>query len=61
MHLADANRYSSDVPLDPGYRYVFKVRLETDGGAGPDSNSVQFDYCPMPLQEVHTPMKPFLF
>jgi hypothetical protein len=43
---ADDNRYSSDVPLDPGYRYVFKVRLETGGIMGPDSNSVQFDYLP---------------
>ena len=42
----DTNRYSSEAPLDPGYRYVFKVRLETDGGVGPDSNPVQFDYLP---------------
>ena len=40
----DTNRYFTDVLLDPGYRYVFKVRLETDKGAGPDSNSVQFDH-----------------
>ncbi len=40
----DTNRYSADASLDPGYRYVFKVRLETDGGAGPDSNPVQLDH-----------------
>jgi hypothetical protein len=39
----DTNRYSTDVPLDPGYRYGFNVRLETNGGAGTDSNPVQFD------------------
>ena len=42
--LTPTNRYAADVPLDPGYRYVFKVRLETDGGMGPDSDSVQFDH-----------------
>jgi hypothetical protein len=41
---ADANPYSVTAPLDPGYRYVFKVRVETDGRVGPDSNSVQVDY-----------------
>ena len=40
----DANRYSIDVPLEPGYRYVFKVRLETGGSSGPDSNSILFDH-----------------
>lgn len=40
----DANRFSTNTPLDSGYHYVFKVRLETDGGSGPDSNSVQFDH-----------------
>lgn len=40
----DSNRFSTGAPLDPGYRYGFKVRLETDGGAGPDSNLVKFDY-----------------
>ncbi|MEE4113094.1 MAG: hypothetical protein V2I40_09790 [Desulfobacteraceae bacterium] len=38
------NRYTIDAPLEPGYRYVFNVRLETDGGAGPDSNPVQIDH-----------------
>ena len=41
---AKGNRFTIDVPLDPGYRYVFKVRLETDRSAGPDSNRVRFDY-----------------
>lgn len=40
----DANRYTTDTTLDPGYRYLFKVRIETGDGKGPDSNSVQFDY-----------------
>jgi hypothetical protein len=44
--FSDAGRYSTDVLLDPGYRYVFKVRLETDGGAGSDSNAIQFDHWP---------------
>ena len=43
---AESNRFSIDVPLEPGYRHVFKVRLETDGGAGPDSNRVQVDHLP---------------
>jgi hypothetical protein len=34
-------RFSADVPLDPDYRYVFKVRLENKRHAGPDSNTVQ--------------------
>ena len=38
-----SNRFSIDAPLESGYRYVFKVRLETDGAAGPDSNMVQVD------------------
>jgi hypothetical protein len=38
------SRFSIDILLNPGYRYVFKVRLEMDNGAGPDSNAVQFDY-----------------
>lgn len=38
------NRFVIDVPLDSGYRYVFKVRLETDQSAGPESNTVQFDH-----------------
>lgn len=42
----DTNRYTTSAPLDHGYRYVFKVRLETDGVAGLDSNLVQFDYGP---------------
>ena len=43
---SESSRYSFDAPLDPGYRYVFKVRLATDRGAGPDSNPVQFDHLP---------------
>lgn len=43
---SETNRFYAAVPLDFGYRYLFKVRLETDGGAGPDSNSVQFDHLP---------------
>jgi hypothetical protein len=39
----DNLRFSTDVPLVPGYRYVFKVRLETTHRAGPDSNTVTFD------------------
>jgi hypothetical protein len=42
----DGHRYSIDVPVRSGYHYVFKVRLETDGKAGPDSNLVQFDHLP---------------
>lgn len=41
---AESNRFSIDVPLEPGFRYVFKVRLETDGGDGPDSSPVQVDH-----------------
>jgi len=52
----ESNRFSIDAPLETGYRYVFKVRLETDGGAGPDSNSVQIDYFPdMPSGVSETP------
>ncbi len=43
----ESNRFSIDVPLEPGYRHVFKVRLETDGGAGPDSSPVQVDQLPV--------------
>jgi hypothetical protein len=39
-----SNRLSLDAPVESGYRYVFKVRLETEGGAGPDSNPVRFDH-----------------
>lgn len=41
---SEDSRFSIDIPLKPGYRYVFKVRLEMDNRAGPDSNAVQFDY-----------------
>ena len=52
----DTHRYATDAPLDPGYRYVFKVRLETDGQAGPDSNRVQFDHLPdVPSGDRKTP------
>lgn len=43
---SDTNRFSIDISLETGYRYVYKVRLETDRGAGPDSNSVRFDHLP---------------
>lgn len=43
---ADSNRFSIDIALETGYRYVFKVRLETDRGAGPDSNLLRFDHLP---------------
>jgi hypothetical protein len=39
----DDSRYSARIALDPGYRYRFKVRLETNGQAGADSDTVQFD------------------
>jgi hypothetical protein len=42
----DDLRFSTEVPLDPGYRYVFKVRLETKRRTGPDSNTVQFNDLP---------------
>jgi hypothetical protein len=42
----ESNRFSFDVPLEPGYREVFKVRLETGGRAGPDSNPVQVSPLP---------------
>ena len=40
----ETNRFFINVPLASGYRYVFKVRLETDRDEGPDSNPVQFDH-----------------
>lgn len=40
----NTHRYTTSVALDPGYRYGFKVRLETNGVAGSDSNLIQFDY-----------------
>jgi len=52
----ESNRFSIDAPLETGYRYVFKVRLETDGGDGPDSNSVKIDHLPdMPSGVSETP------
>ena len=54
----ESNRFSIDTPLEPGYRYVFKVRLETDGGAGPDSNPVLIDHLPdRPSGVSETPCK----
>jgi hypothetical protein len=41
---SDTHRFSIDIPLETGYRYVFKVRLETESGAGPDSNLVRLDH-----------------
>ena len=41
---SDANRFSVDIPIENGYRYVFKVRIETDSGVGPDSNPVRLDH-----------------
>jgi hypothetical protein len=53
---SDSNRFSIDKPLESGYRYVFKVRLETDSGAGPDSNPVRFDHLPdLPSGASETP------
>ena len=40
----DTNRFFIDMPVETGYRYVFKVRLETDSGPGPDSTPVRFDH-----------------
>lgn len=40
----DTNRFSIDVAPDPGYGYLFKVRLTTAGQAGPDSRPVKFDF-----------------
>lgn len=37
---SDEKSYSTDVFFEPGYRYTFKVRMETNGRAGPDSNIV---------------------
>jgi hypothetical protein len=49
-------RFSADIPLDPGYRYIFKVRLENKRYAGPDSNTVQFDDLPLePTQPSEIP------
>jgi hypothetical protein len=39
----DDNRHFARVALDPGYRYRFKVRLETNGQTGADSDTVQLD------------------
>lgn len=51
-----SNRFSTDAPLEPGYRYVFKVRLEMDGAAGTDSNAVKVDPLPdMPSGTTETP------
>ena len=36
--------YAARLPLEAGYRYTFKVRLEAGGLTGPDSPTVQFDY-----------------
>ncbi len=53
---SDTNRFSFIMPLESGYRYVFKVRLETDRGAGPDSNLVRFDHSPQrPSKVSETP------
>jgi hypothetical protein len=37
---SEEKSYATDVFFDPGYRYTFKVRLVTNGRAGPDSNLV---------------------
>ena len=37
------NRFAADVPLDGGFRYQYKIRLETRNGIGSDSNTVAFD------------------
>jgi hypothetical protein len=51
----ETNRFFIDVPLEPGYRYVFKVRLHAAGGAGPDSNPVRVDLPDMPSRASETP------
>ena len=38
------SRFSSVESLDPGHGYAFKVRLEIQGQAGTDSNTVRFDF-----------------
>lgn len=38
------DRFAFNVPIDSGYRYVFKVHLKLDGIDGPDSNPVQFKH-----------------
>ena len=43
---SETNRFFIDEPLASGYRYVFKIRMETESGGGPDSNLVQFDHLP---------------
>ena len=41
---ADNQTYTTVLPLEAGYHYGFKVRLETASGDGPDSDPVQFDH-----------------
>ncbi|BBO81745.1 hypothetical protein DSCO28_23110 [Desulfosarcina ovata subsp. sediminis] len=47
---APENRFSTELALDPGYGYRFKVHLETGPAAGNDSNLVRFDV-PAPAAE----------
>jgi len=51
---ASDSRYTFTVPLDPGYRYTFKVKLEAGGQTGADSNPVHFD---LPRQVTPTDRK----
>jgi hypothetical protein len=39
-----SGRYETNALLEYGYRYLFKVRLQTPSGIGPDSNLVRFDF-----------------
>lgn len=43
VHVEDS-RFSISLALDPGYRYAFKVRLETNAQAGPDADPIRFDF-----------------
>jgi len=39
-----SGRYTATILLQNGYRYLFKARLETKSGIGPDSNTVGLDF-----------------
>lgn len=48
----DNGWFSTEVPLNAGVRYLFKVRLETDGAAGPDSLPVACEWQPVgPIED----------
>ena len=53
---AKDGRFTTMLRLAPGYRYRFKIRLESGTENGPDSNRVQFD---LPEQDTQpAPEKP---